>query len=139
MKEKIKIKMTNYKIWNMITSLKNGYLAKKSFIIQKKQRYLLSVLNILWEEGFIQGFSFFDNKKAIKNIKIFLNYKRNYSVIKNITLVTKPSKKIYLDIKQIWKIQTKSDLYLFSTTKGVLTLSQCKKRKLGGELICIVR
>nr|WAK85013.1 ribosomal protein S8 [Amicula sp. isolate GU52X-4 cfCalB7] len=124
--------MKNY-LWNMFASIKNGQLTKRSFIFQNRKKICESFLRIFTEEGFILGYSI-----ESKKIKIFLKYKNNKPVIKTIKLVTKPGRRVYCSVKQIWKIDSNKYFILFSTNKGLKTIVECKKFKIGGEPYVII-
>ena len=58
-------------LWNMLTSIKNGQLAKKSIIYHTRKKICESFLKVLWTEGFIIGYSISNSNH--KKLKIFLN------------------------------------------------------------------
>ncbi len=120
----------------MLTNIKNGIKAKKPFIIQKYKKTSLNLLNILWDNNLITGYKICCKSNKFK---IFLNYKNDKSVLKQLIIISKPSKKKYFSSKQLWKFNNNIDIFLFSTIYGILTLTECKKLKVGGELICILK
>lgn len=114
----------------MIANIKNGQLAKRSYVYQEKKKLCESLLKILWNEGFIVGYKM----EANKNLKIFLKYVENGKPsINNIKGISKPGRRLYYSSKQIWKIDSSKTLIIFSTNQGLKTLSECKKLNLGGE------
>jgi small subunit ribosomal protein S8 len=127
--------MKNF-LCNMFANLKNGQLAKRSFIYQTRKNICESFLKIMWDEGFILGYSI-DVKNSSK-LKIFLKYKNGKPVINNIKLISKPSKKVYWSINQIWKIDSSKIFIIFSTSKGLKTIIDCKKLNIGGEPCIII-
>jgi small subunit ribosomal protein S8 len=120
----------------MFANLKNGQLAKRNFIYQTRKNICEAFLNLLWDEGFILGYKIDSNNK--KKLKVFLKYNDGKPVINSIRLVSKPSKKIYWSINQIWKIDSSKNLIIFSTNKGLKTITDCKKLKIGGEPFIII-
>ena len=126
--------MKNY-FWNIIASIKNGLLAKKPFIKTPRKKTIEMLLNVLWSEGFILGYK----KKDSKTLKIFLKYKKGTPVINSIKLVSKPSLRVYYSVKQLWKLNFNQGLFIISTTKGFLSINECKKFKLGGEPFIIIK
>ena len=124
-------------LWNMFSAIKNAQKAKKSFILYPQQKNCIFILNILWQEGFILGYQISKNNSRI--LKIFLKYKKNYPVINAINLLTKPRQRIYYSSKQLWKINSNSSLCILSTNKGIMSIKDCKKMKIGGELIGIIK
>jgi small subunit ribosomal protein S8 len=122
--------MKNY-LWNMFASLKNGQLAKRNFIYQTRKKICESFLTILWDEGLILGYTVDSNDSNL--LKIFLKYKYGKPVINTIKVISKPSKRVYWSINQIWKINSSKNFIIFSTNKGLKSILDCKKLKLGGE------
>lgn len=116
---------------NMITSIRNGQLAKKTYIYLVKTSLCEAVLNVLWDEGFIYGY------RIEKNfLKIFLKYKNNIPVVNSIKTISKPSLRVYSSARQLCRLE---GVIIISTSKGVLSLKDCKKENLGGELLLVVK
>lgn len=129
--------MKNY-LWNMLNSIKNGQLAKKDIIIQQKKKICESVLKILWDEGFILGYQISSVEST--KFKIFLKYSNTGKpVINSLQFMSKPGKRIYFNTKQIWKISSNKAFIIFSTHKGLKSIHECKKQKIGGEPIVIIK
>ena len=115
---------------NLFSKIKNGYLAKKSKIVQQKSKQSISILNILVKEGFIKSYKINSNNQ----IDIYLKYKKNKAVISDIKRLSKPGKRLYITNKNLYK--KKTGFFLISTSIGILTNLQAKKLNIGGELIC---
>ena len=129
--------MNNNTLWYLLTHIKNGQKSNKAFILHPKKKVCGFILNILWEEGYILGYTV--SKKHKKMFEIFLKYKsNNLLVIKHMRSITKPSCKLYCSVKQLCKINFNLGLILLSTDKGILTLNSCKKLNIGGELLCLI-
>jgi small subunit ribosomal protein S8 len=126
--------MKNY-LWNMFANIKNGQLAKRNHIYQTRKKICESFLQILWDEGFILRYTIDSNNNQLK---VFLKYKNKKPLINNIKSVTKPSKRIYWSLNQIWKIDSSKNFIIFSTNKGLKTITECKKLKIGGEPYIII-
>jgi small subunit ribosomal protein S8 len=124
--------MKNY-LWNMFSNIKNGQLANQSYIRQRRKKIIEKLLKILWDEGFILGYSVSSLDKNF--LKIFLKYKNGQPVIKTINVISKPSRRIYCSAKQLWKLDSTTQLIIISTNKGLKSCSECKKLNLGGELL----
>ena len=124
---------------NAMSTLKNGILIKTAFIYQKTKKNNKDLLNILWDEGFILGYKLYKTKKELYNFKIFLKYTKNNSAINSIKFISKPGLKIYCSLKQLWKLNLIKGLIIISTTKGLKTLTECKKLKLGGEILFLLK
>ena len=115
---------------NLFSKIKNGYLAKKSKIIHQNSKQNINILNIFIREGFIKTYKI--NSK--NQLDIYLKYKNNTAVISEIKRLSKPSKRLYITNKDLYK--KKSGFDIISTSVGILTNLQAKKLNVGGELIC---
>nr|YP_010394217.1 ribosomal protein S8 [Phytophthora cinnamomi]DAZ88736.1 TPA_asm: ribosomal protein S8 [Phytophthora cinnamomi var. cinnamomi]UXG55802.1 ribosomal protein S8 [Phytophthora cinnamomi]WRY73337.1 ribosomal protein S8 [Phytophthora cinnamomi]WRY73377.1 ribosomal protein S8 [Phytophthora cinnamomi]WRY73417.1 ribosomal protein S8 [Phytophthora cinnamomi] len=115
---------------NLFSKIKNGYLSKKSKIVQQKSKQSINILNILVKEGFIKSYKI--NSK--NQLDIYLKYKKNKAVITEIKRLSKPGKRLYITNKDLYK--KKTGFYIISTSIGILTDLQAKKLNVGGELIC---
>ena len=122
-------------IQNMITSIKNSQLAKKSFVIITKNKNCESVLNILWDEGFIIGYTVLSKTK----IKVFLKYQANKPSLLTIQSVSKRSLPVYYSANQLWKKTESGNLMIMSTNLGLFSSDYCKIIKQGGEPLLILK
>lgn len=127
--------MKNF-LWNMFANIKNGQIAKRKFIIQKRKKICEDFLQIMWNEGFISGYSV--DLKDSNQLKIYLKYYNEKPAISNIKLISKPSRRIFWSVKQIWKIDSEKNFIIFSTSKGLMTTLNCKKYKIGGEPFVLI-
>ena len=128
--------MTKY-VFNMFTSIKNNQKSKKSSVKVYRKNMCETFLKLLWNEGFISGYRIapFDKTK----IEIFLKYSNTGTpAVSSIQFVSKPSRRVYLSAKQIWKLDSSKTFIIFSTSKGLLSISECKKNKIGGEPLIIL-
>jgi len=121
----------------MFTNIKNGQMAKKSVIIGPRKNICESFLKILWNEGFISGYKI--SSQNNKNLEIFLKYTKNGKpVINSLKFLSKPSQRIYYSSKQIWKIDSSKTFVILSTNRGLKSINECKKSKIGGEPLIII-
>lgn len=118
----------------MFASIQNGQLSKKSYIQHPRKKVCESFLKVLWTEGFILGYSIENDNQ----IKIFLKYIDDRPVINSLSILSRPGRKIYYSIKQIWKLDSNKTFIIFSTNKGLKSILECKKLKIGGEPILII-
>ena len=118
-------------LWNMFANIKNGQISGRSVIFQERKKICEAFLKTLWTEGFILGYKI--DKENSNKIKIFLKYNKNKPAIHSIKFLSKPSKRLYYSAKQIWKIDSNKSFIIFSTSKGLKSILECKKSKIGGE------
>lgn len=111
-------------------------MAKKSIIIGPKKNICESFLKLLWNEGFIAGYKISQNTE---NLEIFLKYTKNGKpAINSLKFLSKPSQRIYYSSKQIWKLDSSKTFIIFSTNRGLKSINECKKNKIGGEPLIVI-
>jgi len=124
------------KILRIVSSIKNGQLANKPVVKQKSQKNCETLLNILWDEGYILGYKIIPQSNTIL---VYLKYNDDKSpAITNFKIVSKSSLKVYYSVKQLWKLNISQTLVILSTNKGLLSLNSCKKLGIGGEPVLII-
>jgi small subunit ribosomal protein S8 len=127
--------MKNY-LWNMFANIQNGQLVKRTFIVQDKKKICEAFLNILWDEGFISGYKILENDS--NKLKIILKYNNGKPVINSLKFMSKPGRKIYYSLKQLWKIDSTKTFLILSTNRGLKSIVDCKKLKIGGKPFVII-
>lgn len=115
---------------NLFSSIKNGFLSRKFKITQQNSKQNVNVLNVLIREGLIRSYKINSNN----TIDIYLKYINNNSVIIEIQRLSKPSRRLYIKNKDLYK--KKKGFYILSTSIGIITDLEAKKINVGGELIC---
>jgi len=124
-------------LWNISTNIQNGQISRRNSIAQLKTKLTINFLNILWDEGFILGYKLSTLDSSL--LKIFLKYKNGTPVINSIKFVFKPSRDIYYSVSQLWKLDSKKSIVILTTSKGLMTIEECKKSQIGGKPLCILR
>ena len=124
-------------VLNMFISIKNGQKSKKNTIKLYRKGICENFLKLLWDEGFINGYRIIYCKKA--KIEIFLKYSsKGDPAINSIKFISKPGRKVYCSIKQIWKLDSNKTFVIFSTIDGLMSIKDCKKKRLGGEPLVVL-
>lgn len=125
-----------HNLWNMISCIKNGLLAKKPYVHHRKKNICEKVLTKLWDDGFISGYA---NHNQTEGIIIYLKYTSNRNpCIKKIQAISKPGQRIYCSLAQLAKISSSNTYLIVSTSQGLKNLEECKRLKIGGEIILSV-
>lgn len=122
----------NKSIANFLIKLKNSSLVNKEIINIRLENVILKIIKLLYKEGFIQSFKV---NLETKNILIYLRYSFNKSVLKNIKIVSLPSKQLYIKYKELTRMSSKNNFILVSTSAGLKTSLECKKNHLGGKIL----
>lgn len=123
----------------MICNIKIGFISKYLSIISSYSIKSLKILSIIYKLGYIRGFSFLANNR----IKIYIKYVRNTSTLRNVYLISKPSRKFYMNYKSLKGSIINNFVFvngfmLVSTNKGILTDVEAMFIKRGGSPILFI-
>jgi len=120
-------------IADMLTVIKNGYMAGKLDVIVPYSKFKFAVAKALEKEKFVGQVEKSDSK-----LKIVLLYENHKPKITQINKISKLGLRVYIRSKNIKKVKGGRGIVLVSTPKGVMTGNEAKKSNLGGEVICQV-
>ena len=122
---------------NVAINLNNSQISRRNFIFQPKTKLIVDFLNILWNEGFIFGYKFYGVNSNL--LKIFLKYKKNKPVINSIKLFYNSGSGSNYKLSQLWKLDSKKNFIILNTSKGLMTIQECKKNQIGGQPLFIIK
>jgi len=122
----------------MITRIRNGQMRSLSSVAIPASKFRAEILNILKNEGYILNYELRQDKNKKNNIFVDLKYNQGNPVIKEITRISKPGRRVYTKADSIPKIQNGLGIAIMSTSKGVMTDSDARKQNIGGEILCRV-
>lgn len=123
---------------DMLTRIRNGQRARKSKVTSPASRLRTNVLEVLKREGFIRGFSQHEVRRGISEIEIELKYHEGDPVIREISRVSKPGRRVYSGIKDLPRVYDGLGISILSTPRGVLSDSEARDQNVGGEVLCRV-
>jgi len=127
--------MTRDIISELIIGIKNAGNAGKETVRFPYSNFKAAVTEVLKKEGFVGSFSKI-GKAPKRVLEVEIVYKdKNTPKIKDIVRVSKLSKRIYLNAKDIKKVKNGFGRLIISTSAGVMTGKQAKKEGLGGEAL----
>ena len=123
---------------DMLARIKNGQLRKKESVLMPASRFRGNVLDVLHREGYIRGFKKVEIENNKNEFQIELKYIDGEPVIKNISRVSTPGRRVYSKIKDLQRNFDGLGISILSTSRGVLSNKTAKKFGVGGEIICEV-
>jgi len=125
-------------ISSMIAQIKNALAVKKPFISIPASNFKYEVAYILVDLGYLRSVAKV-GRGIKKYLKIELKYDSNGdSVLKQIKKVSKPGQRIYLPKHKIKSVKSGLGCLVISTSSGLMTNKEARKKGLGGEIICEV-
>lgn len=125
-------------IADMLTRIRNANIAMHEKVDIPASNFKVSIAKVLKNEGYIK------NSKVIKDrkqglLRIYMRYgQKDERIIEGITRVSKPGRRIYSGFEEIPKVRNGLGIMILSTSKGIMTDREARKKKMGGELLCAV-
>ena len=123
---------------DMLTRIRNGLRAKKDLVTAPASRKRQRVLEVLEREGYIRGFEYTDLGSGKAELKILLKYYEGDPVIRSISRVSSPGRRVYSSVSDLPRIRNGLGISIVSTPKGVLSVAEAREANVGGEIICNV-
>lgn len=123
-------------ISDMLTIIRNALAVRKSIVSVDLSNQKKAIVNVLLKEGYIDSFQLKKESKYKINIK--LKYYNKKSVITSLKRVSRPSLRIYKSKRTLSKINGGFGISIVSTSEGIMSDRDARKKGLGGEVICNV-
>lgn len=118
-------------IANFLTKIRNAQHAHHGVVIVSHSKLKEQIAKILEKEGFIGEAGVIKSEK-FPELKIKLREDRELELKK----ISKPGQRIYVKNQNIKKVKNGLGISIYSTSQGLMTGAQARKKKLGGELLC---
>lgn len=125
-------------IANLLTNIRNAYMSRNDKTEAPHSKIKEEILRVLKETGFISDFKTI-TKNNHKILEITLSYiPSGDPILTSIKRISRPSVRIYADKNNLPFVLSGKGIAIISTSKGIMTESQARSSKLGGEIICTV-
>ena len=141
-------------IADMLTRIRNALRIEAPYVDMPSSREKVGIAQVLKEEGYILDYQvgrirldeqtgrkeFFPGEKDAKPIlRIFLKYgDQGEQVIRSIERVSKPGRRIYRGYRDLKPVLNGLGIAVVSTSRGIMSDRQARRRHLGGEVLCEV-
>ncbi len=126
----------NDPISDMLTRIRNANRALLPGVDIPHSKMKESIANILKREGYIIDFSI--EGKIPRTLKVKLKYQGRKSVIEGLRRISTPGLRRYVGSTDIPRVKGGMGVSVVSTSEGLMTGTQARKKNIGGELICYV-
>ena len=125
-------------IADMITRIRNAQLRALSTVNIPNSKFRAKILDVLKDEGYISNYKFVSDKNNKGFLLVDLKYSNGMPVIREITRISKPGRRIYTKADSIPKIQSGLGIAIVSTSMGIMSDNDARSKNIGGEIICKV-
>jgi len=127
------------RISNMLSTIKNCSMSGRDFVEVRYSRECESIAKVLEEKGFLEGIKVFKKEKSsVKMIHIGLVKENGKAKLTEVKRISKPGRRIYKGGKEMRAVLQGLGVLVVSTSRGIMSGSEARKKKLGGEVLCEV-
>ncbi len=120
---------------DMLTRIRNASMARHERTLVPASHLKQHIAEILKLEGFIADV----RKEEDRTLTIVLKYGRDRtSAIDGIKRVSRPGRRVYVRHDQIPRVLSGLGISIISTSHGLMSDKEARRRKIGGELLCEV-
>ncbi|RAU21247.1 30S ribosomal protein S8 [Paramagnetospirillum kuznetsovii] len=125
-------------VGDMLTRIRNGQRANKSSVKSPASSLRANVLEVLKREGYIRGYERVDVRPGIAELSIELKYHEGQPVIREISRVSTPGRRVYSKIADLRRVANGLGISILSTPRGVMSDTEARAQNVGGEVLCEV-
>ena len=120
---------------DMMIRIKNAGVVRKDTVEVPYSKMKFAICEILKKEGFIANVDTKGKKVSEKAIVITLKYEGKNPKVTGTAKVSKFSRRVYGSVDEIKQVKNGAGLLIMTTPKGILSGSEARKQKVGGEAL----
>ncbi len=125
-------------IADLLTRIRNGAQARLATVEVPHSKIKVEIVKILEAEGFLTGHEI-TNETKFPTIKVHVRYDaKRQPMLKSLKRVSKPGLRVYKECTELKPLRSGLSTRIISTSQGLMTDREARKRKVGGEVICEV-
>jgi small subunit ribosomal protein S8 len=123
---------------DLLTRLRNAISARHEKADVPSSRFKVELARILKDEGYIKNYKVMDDRGG-SLLRLYLKYDESGNpVIHGLTRSSKPGRRLYKGKDELPEVLGGLGVAIVSTSQGLLTGNDAKKRGVGGEVVCTV-
>jgi small subunit ribosomal protein S8 len=127
-------------IADMLTRIRNANTAMHDEVLMPASKLKESLAKVLVKEGYIEGFAVADNvDRPGSTMTITMKYSpERERVISGVKRVSKPGLRVYTKADKVPRVLGGLGVAVLSTSQGLMSDREARKRRMGGEVLCYV-
>ena len=123
---------------DLLTRMRNAISARHEKADVPSSRFKVELARILKDEGYIKNFKVMDDRGG-SLLRLYLKYDETGNpVIHGLARSSKPGRRLYKGKNELPEVLGGLGVAIVSTSQGLLTGNDAKKRGVGGEVVCTV-
>ncbi len=125
-------------IADMLARIRNAAAVKKAEVVLPMSKIKFNIAKLLEDNGWISKAEVVEHEgSAFPELKIVLKYKPDGKpAISSLERISKSSRRVYVGKDELPRVLNNLGIAIVSTSQGLMTNREAKKRNLGGEVIC---
>jgi small subunit ribosomal protein S8 len=123
---------------DFLTRLRNASRAGLAQCVSPHSKMKESLAFILKNEGYVTDVASSTDERGHKTLVVTLKYVDNAPAFTNLSRVSTPGRRLYVGYTEIPRVLNGLGIAILSTSKGLKKDQDCRREKLGGELVCNV-
>ncbi|MGQ9700228.1 MAG: 30S ribosomal protein S8 [Candidatus Bipolaricaulaceae bacterium] len=132
----------NDPIADMLTRIRNALARRAREVSLPLSHLKVEIARVLAEEGYIEGYAV-EETGSYPVLRIKLKYLREGTrelrpAIRGLRRRSRPSRRLYAGVQELPRPYQGLGLAILSTSQGVMTDREARRRGIGGEVICEV-
>lgn len=124
-------------IADMCTRIRNAYQVRKKNLAIPHSKVKEEIAKILVAEGYAKKIKI-EGKGKEKKMLLTLGYKGKRPALTEIKRISRSGMRVYTKTDKIPPILSRLGISIISTSQGLMSDQQARKKNLGGEIICSV-
>ena len=126
-------------IADMLTRIRNAIAVQKNEVTLPHSTVKEQVAKVLKSKNLIESVQVLKIKESsFKELKLVINQPETNAKITEIQRMSKPGRRLYARADKIPTVKNGRGFIVVSTSEGLMTGSEAKRKGIGGELICKV-
>lgn len=119
---------------DLITRIRNAIMVGKTEIRVPTSKLKVAVAEGLKKANFVEAVSV-ETGKPRGTLHVVINQPSEVVRINEITKISKPGRRVYVNADKIPKVKSGRGIVLISTSKGIMSGEEARKNRLGGEVL----
>lgn len=130
--------VTTDPIADMLTRIRNAGMARNESTSMPSSKMRVAIAQILQREGYIAGYNLREGK-PYNTLTVFLKYDQDRAhAIRELKRVSKPGLRVYVGRDEIPRVKNGLGISILTTSHGVMSGTEARRKGVGGEILCTV-
>ena len=126
-------------IADFLTHIRNATMRKHANVESPSSTFKMAIASVLKKEGFIEDWEVSKSEQGHARIRVDLKYdEQGGSIIRGIKRVSRPGLRRHMGFEALEPVLNGQGIAIVSTSKGVMSDYDCRKLRVGGEVLCQV-